>query len=209
MARSEEAKCRICRREGVKLFLKGDRCHSDKCAFERKPYAPGQHGRDRKRETEYRLQLREKQKVKATYGMLEKQFRIFYHRSDIKRGATGENLLSMLESRLDNVVFRLGLVASRTQARQLINHRHFTVNGIVTDIASFIVSENDEIQVREKSRVKAVFKDSVEEAGNRVEIPSWLELTKDEFKGKVLRTPEREDIVDDIKEHLIVELYSK
>jgi len=209
LARSEEAKCRICRREGTKLYLKGERCHSDKCAFERKPYAPGQHGRDRKRETEYRLQLREKQKVKATYGMLEKQFRIFYHRSDVKRGATGENLLSMLESRLDNVVFRLGLVASRTQARQLINHRHFTVNGVVTDIASFIVSENDEIQVREKSRPKAVFKDSVEEAGNRVSIPSWLELNKEEFKGKVLRSPERDDIVDDIKEHLIVELYSK
>ncbi len=209
MAKSQEAKCKICRREGAKLYLKGERCHSDKCAFERKPYAPGHHGRDRKRETEYRLQLREKQKVKSTYGMLEKQFRIFYYRADNQKGATGENLLSMLERRLDNAVFRLGLASSRSQARQLVNHRHFTVNGVVTDIPSFVLKEGDVIQVREKSRSKAVFKEAIEEAGERVPVPSWLELDKDAFKGTVTRIPEREDIPGEIQEHLIVELYSK
>ena len=150
MAKNKEAKCKICRREGVKLFLKGERCNSDKCSFDRKPYSPGLHGREKKRVTEYKIQLREKQKTKAMYGMLERQFSIFYKRADLKKGATGENLLRMLECRLDNVVYRLGFANSRAQARQLINHRHFSVNGKGTDIPSFIVKEGDIIAVKNR-----------------------------------------------------------
>lgn len=209
MAKYKEAKCKICRTEGAKLFLKGERCHSDKCSFERKPYAPGIHGRDKKRVTEYKIQLREKQKTRMMYGMLEKQFNIFYKRSDLKKGATGENLLRMLECRLDNVVYRLGFANSRAQARQLINHRHFLVNGTATDIPSFILKEGDVVSVKEKSKSIALFKDSTEEAANRIILPSWLEVSKEEMKGKVLRLPEREELPLDVKENLIVEHYSK
>ncbi|MBO7127783.1 30S ribosomal protein S4 [bacterium] len=211
MAKNKEAKCKICRREGVKLFLKGERCNSDKCSFDRKPYSPGLHGREKKRVTEYKIQLREKQKTKAMYGMLERQFSIFYKRADLKKGATGENLLRMLECRLDNVVYRLGFANSRAQARQLINHRHFSVNGKGTDIPSFIVKEGDIIAVKEGSRDAKIFKEIMadENIAARIATPAWLELNKDEMKGKVIRLPEREDLPQDVKENLIVELYSK
>jgi small subunit ribosomal protein S4 len=211
LAKNKEAKCKICRREGVKLFLKGERCNSDKCSFDRKPYSPGLHGREKKRVTEYKIQLREKQKTKAMYGMLERQFSIFYKRADLKKGATGENLLRMLECRLDNVVYRLGFANSRAQARQLINHRHFSVNGKGTDIPSFIVKEGDIIAVKEGSRDAKIFKEIMadENIAARIATPAWLELNKDEMKGKVIRLPEREDLPQDVKENLIVELYSK
>lgn len=211
MAKNKEAKCKICRREGVKLFLKGERCNSDKCSFDRKPYSPGLHGREKTRVTEYKIQLREKQKTKAMYGMLERQFSIFYKRADLKKGATGENLLRMLECRLDNVVYRLGFANSRAQARQLINHRHFSVNGKGTDIPSFIVKEGDIIAVKEGSRDAKIFKEIMadENIAARIATPAWLELNKDEMKGKVIRLPEREDLPQDVKENLIVELYSK
>ncbi len=209
MAKYRGAKCKICRREGSKLFLKGERCYSEKCSFDKKPYSPGVHGKDRKRITEYRIQLREKQKTKAMYGMLEKQFRIFYNRADMKKGATGENLLKMLECRLDNIVYSLGFASSRTEARQLVNHRHFTVNGVTTDIPSFVVKTGDVVSIREKSRSKKKFKEMIEEAGERLAVPSWLELDKKEMRGTVLRLPEREEIGTEIKENLIVELYSK
>lgn len=211
MAKNKEAKCKICRREGVKLFLKGERCNSDKCSFDRKPYSPGLHGREKKRVTEYKIQLREKQKTKAMYGMLERQFSIFYKRADLKKGATGENLLRMLECRLDNVVYRLGFANSRAQARQLINHRHFSVNGKGTDIPSFIVKEGDIIAVKEGNRDAKIFKEIMadENIAARIATPAWLELNKDEMKGKVIRLPEREDLPQDVKENLIVELYSK
>ena len=211
MAKNKEAKCKICRREGVKLFLKGERCNSDKCSFDRKPYSPGLHGREKKRVTEYKIQLREKQKTKAMYGMLERQFSIFYKRADLKKGATGENLLRMLECRLDNVVYRLGFANSRSQARQLINHRHFSVNGKGTDIPSFIVKEGDIIAVKEGSRDAKIFKEIMadENIAARIATPAWLEVNKDEMKGKVIRRPEREDLPQDVKENLIVELYSK
>jgi small subunit ribosomal protein S4 len=209
LAKYKEAKCKVCRREGAKLYLKGDRCFTEKCSYDRKPYGPGQHGKDKKRMTEYKLQLREKQKTKAIYGMLEKQFRIFYHRAALKKGASGENLLSMLERRFDNVIYRLGLAHSRSQARQLINHGHFSVNGVRTDIPSFIVKEEDVVAVREKSRKSKIFKEIIEDLGEKAPVPTWLELNKEEVSGKVVRIPEREDITDDIKENLIVELYSK
>ena len=211
MAKNKEAKCKICRREGVKLFLKGERCNSDKCSFDRKPYSPGLHGREKKRVTEYKIQLREKQKTKAMYGMLERQFSIFYKRADLKKGATGENLLRMLECRLDNVVYRLGFANSRAQARQLINHRHFSVNGKGTDIPSFIVKEGDVIAVKDNSKEAKIFKEIMadENIAARIATPAWLELNKDEMKGKVIRLPEREDLPQDVKENLIVELYSK
>ncbi|MGI6394013.1 MAG: 30S ribosomal protein S4 [bacterium] len=209
MAKYKEAKCRICRKEGAKLYLKGERCYTEKCSFERKPYGPGNHGKEKKRVTEYRIQLREKQKVKSIYGMLEKQFAIFYDRSARKKGAAGENLLRMLECRLDNIVYRLGFASSRAQARQLINHRHFLVNNKLTDIPSFIVKTGDVVAIKEKSKSSAIFKETMESAGERIPVPSWLELSKEQFKGTVVRLPDREDLAEDIKENLIVELYSK
>lgn len=209
MAKYTESSCRICRKEGVKLFLKGERCHSDKCAFERRPYGPGLHGKERKRITDYRMQLREKQKVKFMYGLLEKQFRLFYERASRMKGATGENLLSLLERRLDNVIYRLGMASSRMQARQLVNHRHFTVNGKITDIPSYIVKKGDVIQVKEKSRANPVIKAALEYAGERTQVPGWLQIEKEQYKGIVLRDPERTDMPADVKENLIVELYSK
>lgn len=211
MAKYKEAKCKICRREGAKLFLKGERCNSDKCSFDRKPYSPGLHGHEKKRVTEYKIQLREKQKTKAMYGMLERQFSIFYKRSELQKGAAGENLLRMLECRLDNIVYRLGFANSRAQARQLINHRHFSVNGKGTDIPSFIVKEGDVVAVREGSKDAKIFKEIMadENMASRVALPAWLELNKNEMKGKVVRLPEREELPQEIKENLIVELYSK
>ncbi|MDU1443332.1 30S ribosomal protein S4 [Clostridium cochlearium] len=206
MARYTEANCRLCRREGLKLYLKGDRCYTDKCAFSRRGYAPGQHGQSRKKISNYGLQLREKQKAKRIYGVLEKQFRTYYKRADKARGITGENLLMLLEMRLDNVVYRLGYGDSRKEARQLVTHGHFLVNGNKVNIPSYKVSINDVITVSEKSRATEKFKTFAE---NPRTLPNWLEGNLENFEGKVVSEPTREDIDVPINETLIVELYSK
>ena len=209
MARYKGPVCRLCRREETKLFLKGDRCYTEKCAFERRAYAPGQHGNARRRKrSDYGEQLREKQKVRRIYGILEKQFRNYYARASKMKGVTGENLLQLLERRLDNVVYRLGLACNRSEARQLTTHRHVLVNGKRVNIPSFLVKPGDEIEVREKSRPMARIADSL--AGvDRRGVPQWLELDKENFRGKVAAMPSREDISIQIREQLIVELYSK
>ena len=206
MARYTGAVCRLCRREGMKLFLKGDRCYGGKCAFERRSYAPGQHGQGRKKISDYGVQLREKQKAKRIYGLLENQFRRTYDRAEKLRGITGENLLKLLEMRLDNVVFRLGYGNSRTEARQLVTHGHFLVNGKKVDIPSYKVSVNDVISVCEKSRGSEKFKTFAE---NPKTLPKWLEANVEKFTGKVEAIPAREDIDVPVNETLIVELYSK
>ncbi|WP_456385568.1 30S ribosomal protein S4 [Desulfolithobacter sp.] len=209
MARYTGASCRMCRRENLKMFLKGDRCYSDKCSFERRSYAPGQHGQARfRKQSNYAIQLREKQKVKHMYGMLEGQFRRYFYMADRAKGVTGENLLVMLERRLDNTVYRLGFACSRDQARQLIRHNHFLVNGKKVNIPSFQVSTGDEIVLREKSRKNEVITDNIEGAARRG-IPSWLELDQANFKGTVKALPNRDEITMPIQEQLIVELYSK
>lgn len=209
MARNIGAACRRCRRENLKLYLKGDRCYSDKCSFERRAFAPGQHGQARFRKvSDYAGQLREKQKVKVMYGMLESQFRLYFQRADKQKGVTGENLLVLLERRLDNTVFRLGLASSRNQARQLVRHKHILVNGKKVDIPSYQISVGDEISVKEKSRANSFVVDSLE-AVERRGVPSWLELDKDNFKATVKAMPNREEITLPIQEQLIVELYSK
>ena len=206
MARYTGATCRLCRREGMKLFLKGDRCYTDKCAFDRRSYAPGQHGQAKKKVSNYGLQLREKQKAKRIYGVLESQFRTYYKKAEHMRGITGENLLKLLELRLDNVAFKLGYGASRSEARQLVTHGHFLVNGKKVDIASYKVSVNDVISVCEKSRGTEKFKTFAE---NPKALPKWLEANVENFEGKVLAEPAREDIEVPVNETLIVELYSK
>ncbi|WP_454052620.1 30S ribosomal protein S4 [Clostridium sp. Marseille-Q7071] len=206
MARYTGATCKLCRREGLKLNLKGDRCFTEKCAFARRSYAPGQHGQSRKKVSNYGLQLREKQKAKRLYGVLEKQFRLYYDKAEKQRGITGENLLRYLELRLDNVVYRLGYGNSRAEARQLVNHGHFLVNGKKVDIASYSVSLNDVISVSEKSRATEKFKVFNE---NPKTLPNWLEANQAAFEGKVLSLPAREDIDVPVNETLIVELYSK
>ena len=206
MARYTGAVCRLCRREGMKLFLKGDRCYGGKCAFERRSYAPGQHGQGRKKISDYGVQLREKQKAKRIYGLLENQFRRTYDRAEKLRGITGENLLKLLEMRLDNVVFRLGYGNSRTEARQLVTHGHFLVNGKKVDIPSYKVSVNDVISVCEKSRGSEKFKTFAE---NPKTLPKWLEANVENYEGKVVAAPAREDIDVPVNETLIVELYSK
>ena len=208
MARIRGAVCRLCRREGMKLFLKGDRCYKDKCAIERRGYAPGQHGRRRTKVTGYGTQLREKQKVKRMYGVLERQFRNYFKKAARTRGITGETLLQFLEQRLDNVVHRIGFAASRPQARQLVANGHIRVNGRKVDIPSCLVKQGDEISVREKSRKNEFIRLSIETAKGRG-VPAWLELQAEGFKGRVLNLPTREDIVLPISEQLIVELYSK
>ena len=209
MARYTGASCRTCRRENLKLFLKGDRCYSDKCSFERRSYAPGQHGQNRFRKvSDYAIQLREKQKVKHMYGMLEGQFRRYFHIADRSRGVTGENLLILLERRLDNTVYRLGFASSRNQARQLIRHNHFTVNGKKVNIPSYSVKVGDQIQLKEKSRKNEMITDNLEGAARRG-VPSWLELDQSTFTGTVKALPNREEITLPIQEQLIVELYSK
>ncbi len=209
MARYTGALCRQCRREQIKLFLKGDRCYSDKCAFERRSYAPGQHGQARMRKmSDYAIQLREKQKVRRMYGMLEGQFHKYFVMADRAKGVTGENLLVLLERRLDNVVYRLGLASSRNQARQMLRHNHFLVNGRKTNIPSFLVSVNDEITVKEKSRKIEALNDSLSAVVRRG-VPSWLKLDKDKYVGTVQALPDREEITMPIQENLIVELYSK
>jgi len=208
LARYTGPKCRLCRREGTKLFLRGDRCYTDKCAYERRPYAPGDHGRRRKKSSDYEIQLREKQKVKRLYGVLETQFRRYFEIAEAKKGVTGANLLRLLELRLDNVVYRLGFANSRNQARQLVRHGHFMVNGRKVDIPSYQVRVNDVIEVKEKSRKLPVIQEAQEVVARRG-IPSWLELDADNYRGVVKALPEREDITFPINENLIVELYSK
>ncbi|HBI14007.1 MAG TPA: 30S ribosomal protein S4 [Desulfobulbaceae bacterium] len=209
MARYTEASCRLCRRENLKMFLKGDRCYSDNCAFERRSYAPGQHGQNKFRKmSDYAVQLREKQKVKHVYGMLEGQFRNFFAKAERSKGVTGENLLMMLERRLDNTVYRLGFAGSRDQARQLVRHNHFLVNGKKVNIPSYQLSVDDVITLKEKSRKNEVIVDNLEGAARRG-VPSWLQLDATNFQGMVKALPNREEITLPIQEQLIVELYSK
>ncbi|MDH5405094.1 MAG: 30S ribosomal protein S4 [Candidatus Aminicenantes bacterium] len=209
MARYRESVCRLCRRESTKLHLKGERCYSDNCAVERRSYPPGEHGRRRKGKLiRYGLQLREKQKVKRIYGVLEKQFRLYFKKAERQKGITGENLLTMLERRLDNVVYRLNFASSRAQARQLVRHGHLQVDERKVSIPSFLVSEGGVISVAEKSRKLKIIQDALELEKSR-EVPGWLEIYPEEFKGKVVRMPTREDITFSVQEQLIVELYSK
>ena len=208
MARYKDEQCRICRREGQKLFLKGSRCYSDKCSISRRNYAPGQNGQKKKKLSEYGTQLREKQKTKSFYGVAEKQFRKYFEMASNSRGKTGEVLLQILESRLDNVVYRLGYGSSRAQARMLITHGAFEVNGQKVDIPSYLVKAGDVITVRESKKDNATIKINVEESSKRP-VPAWLEKDSEKLSGKVIRLSSREDIDIPIEEHLIVELYSK
>ncbi|HHW58211.1 MAG TPA: 30S ribosomal protein S4 [Clostridia bacterium] len=198
--------CRLCRREGMKLYLKGDKCYTDKCPLARRGYAPGQHGQEKKKLTNYGIQLREKQKLKRYYGVLERQFVRYYEKAERMKGITGENLLQLLERRLDNVVYRLGFASSRPQARQLVSHGHIEVNGKKVDIPSFLVKPGDVIAIREKSRSLELIKNNLEVSRN---VPDWLELNKDAFEGRVVSLPRREHIDLPVQEHLIIELYSK
>lgn len=209
MARYNESQCRKCRREGLKLFLKGDRCYTDKCAVERRPYAPGQHGQGRRRKpTEYGIQLREKQRAKNMYGVLERQFRKYFTMADNMKGVTGENLLILLERRLDNMVYRMGFARSRNQARQLVMHGHFCVNGRRVSIPSYLTRQGDGIQVIERSRKMTAITEAME-AVERRGVPEWLMLEKDKFEAKVMAFPAREQLTMPLNEQLIVELYSK
>jgi small subunit ribosomal protein S4 len=210
MAVYHDARCRLCRREGIKLFLKGDRCFSDKCAIERRGYPPGEHGKRRRmKETDYGVQLREKQKARRVYGVLERQFRGYFKKADRQKvAATGEALLQMLECRADNVLYRLGLAPSRSAARQLIRHRHVAVNGRTMSIPSYILKPGEEIVIREKSRNLPVVLNALEKQKGRG-TPEWLEMDPDQFRGRVLQVPSREAIGVPINEQLIVELYSK
>ena len=206
MARYTDANCKLCRREGQKLFLKGERCYSTKCALERRNYAPGQHGQARKKQSEYATQLREKQKAKRFYGVPEVQFRNLFDKAAQRQGKTGDNLLIMLETRLDNVVFRLGFAASRKEARQLVTHGHFTVNGKKANIPSMEVKAGDVIKVKERSQSSPKFNEIKEMS---ITVPSWMSVDVDKLEGKVVALPRREEIDTPIAEHLIVELYSK
>ena len=209
MARYTGPVCRLCRREDAQLYLKGDRCFSTKCGYERRPYPPGQHGQGRRRRpSDYGQQLREKQKVKRMYGLLEKQFRGYYYKASRMKGVTGENLLMLLERRLDNVALRMGFSSSHAEARQLVRHSHFTVNGKRVNIPSYQVRAGDVIVVREKSRKVQKIVDALANV-DRVPRPAWIELDKDKFTGKITTLPARSDIAQDIDEQLIVELYSK
>ena len=208
MARYTGAVCRLCRREGRKLFLKGDRCYSDKCSVARRAYAPGQHGQGRKKVSEYGLQLRAKQSTRRYYGVLEGQFRHYYELAEKRQGKTGEALLSILESRLDNVVYRLGFASSRAEARQLVVHGHFKVNGRRVNIPSYLTKIGEVISISDKSKSSEKFKAILEANASRP-VPKWLELNRDTQEAKVVAIPQREDIDLDVEETLIVELYSK
>ena len=208
MARYTEAVCKLCRREGQKLFLKGQRCYTDKCALNRRAYAPGQHGQGRKKTSEYGMQLRAKQVARRYYGVLEGQFRAYYGMATKMEGKTGENLLSVLESRLDNVVYRLGWASSRAEARQLVVHGHFNVNGKRVDIPSYLTRVGEVVSIRENSRQSAKIKAVVEENSARP-CPKWLEVNRENLEGKIVAVPAREDIDLEVDETLIVELYSK
>lgn len=206
MARYTGPSCKLCRREGTKLYLKGDRCYTDKCAIARRAYAPGQHGQSRKKMGNYGMQLREKQKAKRIYGLLEAQFRKTYDEADRLKGKTGENLLILLERRIDNVVYRLGFAGSRPEARQLVRHGHFTVNGVKVNIPSYVVKPGDVVTVKSKSTQSDKFKAIAEVATN---VPKWLTVDKDKMEGQVIALPQREDIDIPVNETLIVELYSR
>ena len=208
MAKYTDASCKLCRREGCKLFLKGERCVTGKCAIDRRPTVPGQHGEAslRKKPTGYALQLREKQKVKRAYGLLETQFKKYYIEAKRQKGATGEVMLSLLERRLDNVVYRLGFGVSRVQARQIVNHRHITVNGKIVNIPSYSVKIGDVIAVKSSDLDSALFKDI---KGGKIIAPKWLEVDASTLSGKVIANPARDDIDLNISEHLIIELYSR
>lgn len=208
MARYTNSVCRLCRRENLKLFLKGERCYTDKCAIERRNYPPGQHGQSRRKFSDYGAQLREKQKVKRMYGLLERQFRNLFKEADRQKGITGENLLILLERRLDNTVYRLGFASSRNEARQLVRHNHFLVNQSKVNIPSYLVKPGDIIEVREKSKKMARILEALEGVERRG-VPQWLELDKENMRGSVKALPTREDITLPIQEKLIVELYSK
>lgn len=208
MARYTDASCRLCRREGQKLFLKGTRCYTDKCAVARRAQAPGQHGAKKKKLSEYGVQLREKQKAKVFYGVLEGQFRKYFEMASNKKGITGENLLQLLELRLDNVVYRMGLATSRAEARQIVRHGHITVNGGKVNIPSYIVEKNDVIAVCEASQNDEKFKAIMEQTAGR-NVPAWMEFNAEQKKATVVELPKREDIDLPVQEHLIVELYSK
>jgi len=209
LARYTGSVCRICRRENLKLFLKGDRCFSDKCAFDRRSYAPGEHGQRRRGKiSDYGVQLREKQKVKRMYGLSEKQFHLLFDSADRSKGITGTNLLVLLERRLDNVVYRLGFANSRTQGRHFVRHNHFLVNGTRVNIPSYLIKVGDEISVGENSKKVQAINDSLEAVVRR-SVPQWLELQKDQMKGTMKSFPAREDLTMPMQEQLIVELYSK
>jgi small subunit ribosomal protein S4 len=209
LARYTDSACRLCRREGLKIFLKGDRCYSDKCAFERRGYAPGDHGQmRRKQHSDYGVQLREKQKLKRMYGLLEKQFHGSFETADRQKGITGANLLLILERRLDNMVFRMGFANSRNEARQLVTHRHFSVNGRTVNIPSYLVKVGDEITVKERSRKVTRIHEAMETVARRG-VPQWLELNKEGFKAVVKMLPTREELTMPVQEQLVVELYSK
>ena len=208
MARYKDEQCRRCRREGQKLFLKGSRCYTDKCSVTRRNYAPGQHGQKKTKLSEYGTQLREKQKTKSFYGVGEKQFRRYFEMASNKKGITGEELLQILESRLDNVVYRLGYGSSRAQARQLVNHGLFEVNGHKVDIPSYLVKAGDVVAVRESKKDVSIIKQNVEQNAARP-VPEWLEKDTEKLSGKVIRLASREDVDIPVEEHLIVELYSK
>ena len=208
MARYRESTCRLCRREGLKLFLKGDRCYSEKCAFERRGFAPGDHGQIRKKFSDYGVQLREKQKLKRMYGLLEMQFHGYFVKADRQKGITGTNLLLLLERRLDNMVFRMGFANSRTEARQLIRHNHFLVGEKPVNVPSYLIKVGDEIRVREGSRKVERIIEAMETVARRG-IPQWLEIDKTNFRGVVKTLPAREELTMPVKEQLVVELYSK
>lgn len=209
MARYTESVCKVCRREGAKLFFKADRCFTDKCAFERRSYAPGQHGQGRGKVSEYALQLREKQKVKRTYGLMEGQFRNTFADAERTKGITGENLISLLERRLDNVVYRAGLAGSRSQARLMVTHGYFRINGRKVDIPSYRVKASDVVEVAEKRKKEPRIADSIKAAETRGGIPEWISLDKDGLKARIVRLPRRDDTTMPMHEQLIVELYSK
>lgn len=208
MARYLGSKCRLCRREGEKLFLKGEKCFGSKCAMENRPFPPGQHGQRRSRNSDYATQLREKQKLRRTYGVLEGQFRSYYHTADRVKGSTGENLLQLLETRLDNVVYRMGFGASRSEARQLVRHKAITVNGVKSNIPSIKVKAGDVVAIDEKSKNQLRIKGAMDAAQNRG-ISEWLDVDASKLEGTFKNVPERSDLSADINEHLVVELYSK
>ena len=209
MARYTDSSCRLCRRENLKLFLKGDRCYSEKCAFERRGYAPGDHGQAHKKQrSDYGVQLREKQKLKRLYGLLEKQFRGYFEKADRQKGITGTNLLIFLERRMDNMIFRMGLCNSRVEARQLISHGHFLINGKAVNIPSYLLKAGDEVSVKESSRKITRMLEAMETVARRG-MPHWLELDKDNFKASLKMLPVREDLIMPVQEQLVVELYSK
>ncbi|MBP3284455.1 MAG: 30S ribosomal protein S4 [Clostridia bacterium] len=208
MARYTDASCRLCRREGEKLFLKGTRCYTDKCAVARRNQAPGQHGAKKKKLSEYGVQLREKQKAKQFYGVLESQFRKYFEMASNKKGITGENLLQILETRLDNIVYRMGLATSRSEARQIVRHGHIVVNGKKVNIPSYLVEKEDVVSLAESSMNDEKFKVIMEQTSGRT-VPAWIDFNAEQKKATVLELPKREDIDLPVQEHLIVELYSK